>query len=89
MKFTNPFKKKAARAINCPSAVELHASAAAFVEAVIRDATEYEARLIELAVKTGALSLTIDISPVPNISIRIDPGQPVTLQINPDLSLPS
>ncbi len=78
MKLINLFRKQHSPTVRSPSADELQMAANAFVESVIANAPPEQSRVIELAVKNGSLSLTIDISPTEGIRINLDPGDPIS-----------
>ena len=84
MKFTL-FEKRAARPptspLRVPLAEELQVSANCFIEAVIKDSTPEQIRAIELASINGSLALKIQTKPTPKITLMLDPGQPIDLEV--------
>ena len=82
MKFRNPFRKSPATVIRSTSAEELQLYAGAFVQTILDDANEEQARVIELAVKNGTVTVSIEITPTPSIRVSLDPGSPVSFCIN-------
>jgi hypothetical protein len=69
--------------IATPTAADLHQTAKAWVESVIADATPEVSRVIELAVKNGGLSVSIEIADAPVVRLTIDPGKPSTIEFTP------
>ena len=79
MKFSNWFAKateetKVADSIDIGGLLKV---AENFVGEVISNASPERSRLIELAVKNGKLTLSIEIAPTPGVRILVDPGEPV------------
>jgi hypothetical protein len=69
--------------IDAPTVADLHQTARDWVESVIADATPEVSRVIELAVKNGGLSVSIEIAPTPTVRLQIDPGKPSTVEFTP------
>lgn len=81
MEINNPFRKNSPRPVRAPGVDELQALASAFVASVIDRAEPDQSRVIELAVKNGSLSVTVDISPTPAVRINLEPGAPIALDV--------
>lgn len=82
MKFINPFRKKTTfDTVYSPGVEGLQQYASAFVQTVLDNADDEQARVIELAVKNGTLSVTVNISPKPGILIHLDPGAAISLVV--------
>jgi hypothetical protein len=83
MRFTL-FEKRAAQPmpLRVPQAEELQATAAAFIAAVVNESTPDQIRAIELASMNGSLALRIQTKPSPRITLMLDPGQPINLEVS-------
>jgi hypothetical protein len=67
--------------VSVPSADALQLSAEAFVQDLIERSTPEQIRRLELATRNGTLTVEIQIAPEPAISIHVDPGKTISINI--------
>ena len=86
MKFLDNFRTKKPTAtvtITTATAAKLQAMAEALIEDWLTSAPDSDARVLELAVKNGTLTVEIEIAPAQRITARADPGVARTFEFHP------